>query len=485
MLVSVKMFFLVKLRETALTVLPIVLLVAILSLTVAPLPKGLLVVFLRDSLLLIAGLTLFLTGAEVGIMPSGSYIGSALTRTRKLPVILVSGFIIGFIITIAEPALMILGIQVEDITGSIRSGPLVASVALGTGVFVTLAMARTVFQIPLKLVFLVGYVVVFFLASQTIPLFVAIAFDSGGATTGPMTVPFIIALGLGIAGVRSDKNAEEDSFGYIGVTSIGPIMAVCFLGLFVQQTAVAPVQESDTVVRLGTIIKNVAIALTPLGAVVFFFQITIMHLPPRQVRRIAIGFIYTFVGLVLFFYSTEHSFISAGKALGFAFGTSSLAYYLIPLGFLVGAIVTCAEPAIWLLAEQVEEVSAGNVRRHILLVALASGVGFAVALAMARVIFGFSIWYLLIPFYALSLALMAVCPKLFTAIAFDSGGVASGPLSSTFILALTLGASAGLGGNPAMDAFGLIAMIAVTPIVSIQLLGWIYAHSAKRKEEQQ
>ncbi len=475
------MFFLIKLRETALAVIPVILLVVLLSVTIAPLPAGLLGVFLIDSLLLILGLTLFLTGAEIGIMPAGSYLGGALTRSRKLPLILVSGFIIGFIITVAEPALLILGDQVQFITGTLQAIHLVTAVAIGTGFFVTLALARTVFQIPLKLLLLGGYLVVFALASRTAPLFVAIAFDSGGATTGPMTVPFIIALGLGIAGVRGDKKAEDDSFGLIGIASIGPILAVSFLGLFLdRELAGVSAQTAAETVRLSAIVLNVAKALAPLAALIIIYQLFLMKLPPRQIQRLSIGFIYAFAGLVIFFYSAEHSFIAVGKSVGQAIGSSSLKALLVPLGFAVGAIVTCAEPAIWLLAEQVEEVSAGNIRRPVMLFSLALGVGLAVALAMLRVVFPFSIWYLLIPFYTAALLLMSVTPDLFTAIAFDSGGVASGPLSGTFILALTLGASSGSGGNPAMDAFGLIAMIAVSPIVCIQLLGWLFTRSEQK-----
>ncbi len=491
------MNFLHKLKETCIAVLPISILVFILAFTIAPLEGQLLVKFAFGSLLIILGLTLFLTGAEIGIIPAGSFLGAALTRTRKLPLILGAGFLVGLFITIAEPDLLILGKQAEAITGLIKARTLVIAVAVGIGLFVMTALARAVFQVSFRVVVILGYLAVFALAAQVDPVFVAIAFDSGGATTGPMTVPFIIALGVGVAAVRSDRSALEDSFGFTGIASIGPILAVSALGFALtangSSTDARAVQEAAAAIQvpaesgilklyaheLPLILKSVAFSLAPIIALLAGFQLFLLRLPPRQVQRIITGFGYAFVGLVLFFLGTDTAFIPVGKALGEELGALSWNSILIPIGCLLGAVVVCAEPAIWVLTEQVEEASGGNIRRPVLLGALAIGVAFSVGLSMWRVLAGFSIWYLLLPCYALALLLTLVSPKLFTAIAFDSGGVASGPMSSTFILSLTLGASAASGGNPAADAFGLIAMIAVTPLISIQILGSLFA----RREE--
>jgi hypothetical protein len=483
-----------KIRETCIAVIPICAIVLVLGTTIAPLGSAVIGEFIAGSLLVIAGLSIFLTGADLGIIPAGTYIGAKLTKTRNMPLILGAGLLIGFLITIAEPDLLILGNQVQDVTGTIPSQTLVLTVAVGVGAFVAIGLARVLFQIPFRWLIIFFYILVFALASQVSPVFVAISFDSGGATTGPMTVPFIIALGVGIAAVRGDKGAVDDSFGYTGIASIGPILAVTILGFVLagqsggQQTAQAAHEAVTAHQGLGArllsdipgVAKNVFVALSPLYAIILVFQVFLLKLPPRQFSRVSLGFLYALIGLVLFFLGTDAAFVPAGKALGTALGTLDANWILIPVGCLLGAVVVCAEPAVWVLTEQVEEVSGGNIRKPVMLTALAAGVAVAVGLSMCRVLWGFSIWYLLVPFYALALALTFFTPKLFTAIAFDSGGVASGPMASTFILSLTLGASAATGGNPATDGFGVIAMIAATPLVAIQLLGMLYSRQERR-----
>lgn len=490
-----------KFRETCSAILPICALVLIFGTTIAPLEPVLLLTFCVGSLILIAGLTIFLTGADLGIVPAGSYLGAKLTRTRNLPLILASGLVIGFLITVAEPDLLVLGAQVADVTGSIPERTLVLAVAIGVGIFVAVALARVLVQLPYRVVLIAGYAAAFALASRVDDVFVAISFDSGGATTGPMTVPFIIALGIGVAAVRGDKNALEDSFGYTGIASIGPILAVTILGVFIGNSPVprafdvsvaastpeaahSLLQTTHSIFTaiahpLPTVARNTFIALSPLYAIIMVFQLFLIKLPPQQIKRISLGFLYAYIGLILFFVGADSAFVPAGKALGAALGALSWNWILIPIGCVLGAVVVCAEPAVWVLTEQVEEASGGNIRKKLLLAALALGVAVSVGLSMCRVVYGFSIWYLLIPFYAAALALTFVTPKLFTAIAFDSGGVASGPMASTFILSLTLGASFASGGDPSRDGFGVIAMIAATPLVAIQILGWLYSRKEK------
>ncbi|HNY17789.1 MAG TPA: DUF1538 domain-containing protein [Treponemataceae bacterium] len=493
-----------KFRETCYAVLPICALVLVLGTTVAPLDRSILASFAVGSVILIAGLTVFLTGADLGIVPAGTYIGAKLTRSRNISLILASGLVIGFLITVAEPDLLVLGGQVADVTGTISERALVLAVAAGVGLFVAIGLARVLLQIPYRAVLIVGYAAVFALASTVSEEFVAISFDSGGATTGPMTVPFIIALGIGVAAVRGDKNALEDSFGYTGIASIGPILAVAILGVALGNgsgshgaaTAVSGAAAEAAAgaaagsIALGAILKgimhtvpevarNVFVALSPLYGIILLFQLFLIKLPPQQFKRVSLGFLYAYIGLILFFAGADSAFVPAGKALGVALGSLEHNWILIPIGCVLGAVVVCAEPAVWVLTEQVEEVSGGNIRKPLLLATLAIGVSVSIGLSMCRVIFGFSIWYLLIPFYAAAIALTFVTPRLFTAIAFDSGGVASGPMASTFILSLTLGASVASGGDPSRDGFGVIAMVAATPLVAIQILGWLYSLKEK------
>ncbi len=474
-----------KLKETTLAIVPVMLIVLILHLTVTPLPAYILVSFFAGSLLVILGLGFFLTGVDLAIVPAGSMLGSALTRTRKLPLILLVILIVGFIITIAEPNLRVQGDLVQTVTGTIKSSSLIFSVALGIGLALSLAIARILFQIPYRIIVILSYGSALLLASRVSAVFVALAFDSSGAATGPLTVPFFIALGIGVASVRSDRTAEDDSFGSTGIAAIGPILAVIVLGFFrgdgntlpLPVIAVAAVPQTLFAVyraKILPILAEVALALGPLSLLLLVFQMTLLKLPPAQIRRIAMGMGYTFIGLSLFFLGAYTAFIPAGTEIGKGLGALSFNWILIPVGCLLGAVIVCAEPAIWVLTEQVEEVSGGNIRKPLLLAALAIGVSGAVGLSMWRVLAQFSIWYLLIPLFTLALSLSFFSPKLFTAIAFDSGGVATGPMSSTFILTLTIGASLSSGGNPATDAFGLIAMIAIAPPVSIQLLGFLF-----------
>lgn len=443
--------------------------------------------FLFGTVLTILGLTIFLLGADIGIIPIGEKVGTALTRKRNLPLLLGVAFLIGFLVTIAEPDVQVLAKQICGINPAINSTVLVIFIALGIGLFVALGLMRTVLQIPMKYFMAAAYIVVFALAAFTSETFVPLAFDASGATTGPMTVPFIFALGMGVA----SKNNKDDSFGLTGIASIGPIMAVLILGLATANRASGPemvvvetASETAGAVQQGIgvfgsllpdILKESALALLPLVGMLFFFQFTMLHLPPRQLIRMCFGLVYAFVGLVMFLTGVNGGFMPAGEIIGSMIGGASYRNVLIVLGIVIGAVVVCAEPAVWVLTEQVEDISGGAIKRKVLLLTLSAGVACAIGLAMARVLFRFSIWYILIPGYAIALILTFFCPKLFTAIAFDSGGVASGPMTSTFILSFTLGASQASGGNPLTDAFGVIALVAMTPLIAIQVLGLIYS----------
>lgn len=484
-----------KLKDTSLAIIPVDLIVLALHATVAPLAPHLLISFLAGSVFVILGLSIFLAGADLGIVPAGSLLGASLTRTRNLPLILIALLISGFIITIAEPNLKVQGDLVESVTGLLGSWSLVFAVAGGIGIFLAIAMLRILFQIPFRIIIILFYGIALILATRIDPSLVAIAFDSSGAATGPLTVPFFIALGIGVTSVRGGKNAEDDSFGTTGIAAIGPIFAMVLVGFLVsgqgpsaevagdiqvEAAAVEPGSLTLWISSIPTTMKGVALSLSPLAALLVFFQITLLKLPPAQVRRLVVGLVYTWLGLVLFFVGTNSGFIPAGAALGEALGALESNYFLVPVGCAFGAAIVCAEPAMWVLTSQIEEVTSGNIRKPAVLTAVALGVASGVALSMWRVLAGFSVWYLIAPLFILAIVLTLVTPKLFASIAFDSGSVATGPVSSAFILPLTIGASAAAGGDPARDAFGLIAMIAITPPVSMQILGIIF-HVKERR----
>ena len=458
------------------------LMVVLLHFTIAPLQAGQLPQFLVGGFLLILGLGIFLVGADVGMVPFGQKVGSALTRRRSLLIMLPAAFAIGFAITIAEPDVQVLATQVNSVNKAIDKTTLLFMIAGGVGLFLMVGLLRTVFKLPLSWLLIIFYILVFAACSFVEPSFVGMAFDAGGATTGPITVPFIMALGIGVAAAASKQKEEEDSsFGLVGLASIGPIAAVAFMGMITPKPAEGTADlsaQAEVVTSLSRfldvlphVLQEISMALLPLLFFFFFFQVTMLRLPFSQVKRMVLGLVYVFIGLVIFMTGVTGGFSTAGQSLGMALGAFSGGNWLIPVGFILGAVVVCAEPAVWILTEQVENVSGGYIKRSIMLAALSTSVAFAVALGMLRVVTGMSIWWLLIPGYGLALILTRICPNLFTSIAFDSGGVASGPMSATFVLSLTLGASAAVGGNPATDAFGMIAMIAMAPLITIQLLG--------------
>jgi len=517
-----------KFKETISSVLPIMVIVLLLGVTVAPLGADLIIRFLVGGVLLIFGLTTFLLGVDIGILPIGERSGAALTAKRNLPLLLSVSFVIGFIVTIAEPDVQVLADQIRSVDASVNKWVLVCMIAVGIGLFVMIGLLRTVTSFSLSVLLIVSYVIVFILAFLCPPEFQGVAFDAGGATTGPMTVPFIMALGVGVAAVRakhtSEKNGvavdhtsstSDDSFGLTGIASVGPIAAVCVYGIALRisrangagaadSVSSAVAATSAAVTEAGTTVaeaakglnafisiipstcKEVGMAMAPLVVMFILLQIFLLKMPPVQVQRLIKGQIYAFVGLVIFLVGVNGGFMPAGRRLGEVLGSLAAEHggiwtvLLTVVGFVFGAVVVCAEPAVWILTEQVESVSGGTIKRKVMLVALSSGVAISIGLSMLRVLYGFSLWWIIVPGYAISLLLTIWCPKLFVGIAYDSGGVASGPMTSTFILSFTLGASAATGGNPITDAFGVIALVAMTPLIAIQILGLIY----KKKKRQ-
>ncbi len=480
-----------KVKESAISVVPVMIIVFLLNFTYAPLPEGQLAQFTLGGILLILGLGIFLIGADIGMVPFGQRVGSALTRRRNLPLILFASFAIGFAITVAEPDVQVLATQVLSVAPDLNKDLLLCMIAIGVGLFLVVAMIRVVMQLSLRMLFLVFYALVFFACTYSETAFVCIAFDSGGATTGPVTVPFIMAMGIGVASAVKRTEGGDNSFGFVGLASIGPIAAVALMGMFSKtdmSLAGAGSGDSADVSLFGPflravphVVQDITMALLPLMVIFAVFQLALLKLPGEQVKRMLLGMLYSWFGLNVFMVGVNGGFTPVGRTLGMQLGAMADGWGLLPVGVILGAVVVCAEPAVWVLTEQVEEVSGGHIKRKIMLIALSAAIALAVALGMYRVITGTSIWYILIPGYALSLGLTKWCPPLFTAIAFDSGGVASGPMSTTFVLALTLGASIAVGGNPATDAFGMVAMIAMAPLFTIQLLGLIF----KRVENKQ
>ena len=485
------MNILAKMKETAVSVLPVMAIVLFLGFTFVPLDKNLLARFIVGGLLLIIGLTIFLLGVDLGIQPMGQRCGAELTKKRSLKLLLIVAFIIGFIVTAAEPDIQVFGDQVRGIFPFVNKIAITFVIAGGVGLFIMFGLLRTVLNFSLKWTFFITYSLLFIVSFFAPSSFFGIAFDSGGATTGPMTVPFIMALGLGVSSVRDD---DDNSFGLTGVCSIGPVMAVLIYaivlrtgGAFSQAAATASSASSSSTGFLavaGTVFHEALTSIAPLFALFVIFQISLLKMTKRQVIRIIIGFLYAFTGLTIFLIGVKGGFSQAGAALGEKLGLLAVSrggvWYilLIGTGLMLGAIIVCAEPAVWVLSEQVEGVSGGTIKRRVLLIFLSVGTAVAIGLSMWRAVTGFNLKYILIPGYIISMILMIFCPTLFSGIAFDSGGVASGPLTSTFVLSFTLGAAAsGKGEN---DSFGVIALVAMMPLLAIQIMGIIFKLKQKK-----
>lgn len=481
-----------KLKESLGAVLPIIGIVLVLCFSIAPIPNSVLMTFVVGAVLLIIGMMFFTLGAEMAMTPMGERIGTKLTNTRKISVVIVLCFILGFIITISEPDLQVLAEQVP----SIPNYTLIIAVATGVGIFLVAAVLRMLFGIPLAHMLLILYPIIFILASIVPQEFLTVAFDSGGVTTGPMTVPFIMALGIGFSAVRSDKHAENDSFGLVALCSVGPILAVLLLGLLYhpgesgyEQTMIVKTDNSVEMWQLFQeglpyYMKEMLISLLPIILFFFIFQIVSLHLHKKTLVKIIIGIIYTYIGLVLFLTGVNVGFMPAGNYLGQVIAGLSYPWIIVPIGMLIGYFIVKAEPAVYVLTEQVEELTSGAISAKAMGMSLSIGVAFSLGLAMVRVLTGISILWFLLPGYAVALGLTFFVPKIFTAIAFDSGGVASGPMTATFLLPFSMGACEALGGNVVTDAFGVVAMVAMTPLITIQILGLIYQIQEQMKEKQ-
>ena len=480
-----------KLKEALVAVLPIVGIVLVLSFSIAPVSPSILLTFLMGAALVIIGMMFFTLGAEMSMTPMGEKVGAKMTQTRNVPVIIFLAFVLGVIITISEPDLQVLAQLVPQVPNM----TLILAVAIGVGLFLVVSILRMLIGVPLPHL-LTGFYVLVFLLTFLVPSgFRAIAFDSGGVTTGPMTVPFIMALGVGISAIRGDRHAADDSFGLVALCSVGPILAVLLLGLLFNAGGSAGdtgismnIPQLDTSIELWNMfteglphyVHEIAVSLFPIVLFFGIFQIVSLRLSGRSLGRIIIGLAYTYIGLVLFLTGANVGFMPAGSYLGNVMAAAEYRWLLVPIGALIGYFIVKAEPAVYVLNHQVEEITDGVISANAMGTSLSVGVSVSVALAIVRVLTGIPVLYFLLPGYALAIGLSFVVPKIFTAIAFDSGGVASGPMTATFLLPLAQGACLAVGGDLTSDAFGVVAMVAMTPLITIQILGLVHKIKQRR-----
>ena len=464
--------------------LPVTCIVLILGITITPIPLDPLMLFLAGAAFLIIGMGFFTLGVDMAMMPIGEKVGAQLAKAKKLPVIVIACVIIGAMVTVAEPDLQVLARQ----TPAVPDMVLILAVAAGVGFFLALAFLRSLFGWSLSHILLVCYIILFILAFYIPGDFLAVAFDSGGVTTGPVTVPFIMALGVGLSSIGQGKNADSDSFGLVSLCSIGPILSVMILGLLFQSSSgayepmtIPSISNSQDLwlafqSELPHYAAEVFTALFPILAFFLLFQIFFLKMRKRQVVKILVGMLYSYIGLTLFLTGVNVGFMPAGSYLGKQMAS------LVPVAMLIGYYIVKAEPAVQVLNKQVADVTGGSISEKTMMTGLSIGMALSLGFSLFRVITGLPLLAFLLPGYALALGLSFVVPPVFTSIAFDSGGVASGPMTATFLLPLCMGACEALGGNILTDAFGIVAMVAMTPLIIIQLIGLFFELKTRREK---
>ncbi|NLK28686.1 MAG: DUF1538 domain-containing protein [Clostridiales bacterium] len=485
-----KKLLLSKFKEASISVLPILIIVAILNFTLSPISSNDMILFIISSFIMVLGIALFNLGVDMSMMPIGEKIGAALVKSKNLLFIVFFTFIIGIFITVAEPDLLVLAEQINGVPDSI----IIFAVALGVGFALVAAILRILFQIKLSYILMACYSIAFILSAFTGKEFISIAYEAGGVTTGPIMVPFIMALGLGLASIRGDKTTAEDSFGLISLCLIGPILTVLILGMFYEPSggsaiSLSQIDSISDIIKLFTMnipmySKQIAFALLPILLLFIIFQVTKLHLRKKTILKILVGTVYTFVGLVLFLLSVNVGFMPTGYQLGSILIENNQPWIVVPISIIIGYFVVAAEPAVFVLKEQVEDMTEGAISAKSLGIGLSVGVGLSVGLSMVRILSGLSILYIIIPGYLIALLMTFIVPPIFTSIAFDSGAVASGPLAATFMLPFAIGVCEAYGGNIFTDAFGIVAVVAMTPVVTIQFFGLAYTIKSKRAKDQ-
>jgi hypothetical protein len=477
-----------KLKEILFSVLPITIIVLILHFTLAPLETPQLIRFILGAVLIIIGLSIFLVGVDIGISPIGHLMGSTIMKTNKLWIVGVAGILLGFFISIAEPDLHILAGQVGFVTaGVISKLSIIVVVSIGIALMHSLGLIRIAYNIPLYKLLTVLYGIIFVLSLFTSHEFLAISFDASGATTGALTVPFILALAFGVSTLKKDSKAsEKDSFGLVAITSTGAIIAVMIMNIFFKTEELSGsleynISESTSILypfmqKIPVIAQEIALALLPIFILFLIFQKLSFHLNAKSLSKILKGIFYAFLGLVIFLDGVNAGFMDVGSVVGYRLASLENSFYVIMVGFILGLVTILAEPAVHVLTHQIEDVTSGYVKTKVVLFALSVGVGFAVALSMIRIIVpSVQLWHYLLPGYLLAIIMTYFTPKLFVGIAFDSGGVASGPMTATFILAFAQGAAEAIEGADVLrEGFGVISMVALTPLIALQILGLIF-----------
>ncbi len=492
------------LKEVFLSSLPLAIIIIIVCVFIAPLNnRSDYIKLIVGYVSVVVGQAVFLIGLNISILPIGMLVGGSLIKLKKAAFIIFFGLVFGLLATVAEPALTVLARQTNMVMPIINETIFIWIMGMGIGVMVGFSLYRIMKDLNIKIVFAVLYILTFIVLIFVPNEFVALAFDGSGATTGDISVPFILALGMGISVTMSKHKSNDDSFGIIGLASIGPILALSiyaiilninYKGVFPPEQLYAPGTEITIREILSGNFMGVALALLPIILIFLPFQFFLIKQPKKDFINILLGSIVVFIGLMIFLSGIDYGFAFAGKYIGEAFMDPSrpewFKWLLLLIGYILGAAITLSEPAVTVLGEQLEEITNGHIKKLTIRMTLAIGIGFASLLAMVKILTEVNILWFLVPLYAIALIMMIFTPKLFVGLAFDSGGVSGGALTSAFLTPLTLGVAQAVaqrstsgGQSILVNGFGIIAFISVTPLIAVQFLGIVYDMALKKVDK--
>lgn len=477
-----------KLKEAVKSILPVSLIMLFVGF-ILEFNSVTIISIIISTLLLILGVALFTYGADLSMIEIGKLISSRLIKTKKPMLIAVISLIVGIFITIAEPDLKVLATQMT----AIDSNTFIFCVGLGVGLFLSLAALRILFQINLKKILAIFYILLLLMMFISSSDIIPVAFDSGGVTTGPISVPFILAMGLGFSSMQSRKKSKDDSFGLVALCSIGPILIVLLFNMFNNSDMSYVYNIENEVTNLSTLllnykneliptIKEVIISLLPILGIFIIYNLITRKVNGNKMLKIIFGLLATFIGITVFFLGVNIGYMPTAYLIGINM-TKMFKYLLIPFGIIIGFVIVKAEPAVAVLTDQIEKITQGSMKKNMITNTIAIGVACAVTISMIRVLTGVSLNYFIVIGYLVALLLMLITPNLFTMIAFDSGGAVSGPLTTSFLLPLIVGICYQVGGNVLTDAFGLVALVALSPLITIQILGIVYDIKMKKKNK--
>ena len=489
------------LKEVFLSSLPLAIIIIIVCVFIAPLNNPTdYIKLIVGYFSVVVGQAVFLVGLNISILPIGMLVGGSLIKLKKPVFIIFFGLVFGLLATVAEPALTVLARQTNMVMPIIDETIFIWIMGLGIGILVGFSLYRIMKDINIKIVFGVLYILTFLLLIFVPNEFVALAFDGSGATTGDISVPFILALGMGVSVTMSKHKSNDDTFGIIGLASVGPILALSIYAIVlnIKFGGVLPPEQlysPGTEITIGEILSGnlfgITLALLPIILIFLPFQYFLIKQPKKDFIKILLGAIIVFIGLMIFLSGIDYGFAFAGKYIGEVFLEASrpkwFKWLLLLIGYILGAAITLSEPAVTVLGEQLEEITNGHIKKLTIRMTLAIGIGFASLLAMVKILTEINILWFLVPLYAIALIMMFFTPKLFVGLAFDSGGVSGGALTSAFLTPLTLGVAQAVahksssgGQSILVNGFGIIAFISVTPLIAVQFLGIVYDIAMKK-----